>query len=731
MSKEKFNTPDLTLKNNLSNARGKQQWNVLLSLVEKYNKKDLTNITTNKFDEDIWEPSAHHSKLYLPIKFNEILQLSAAYPFKVFLKIYAVYCLEELRMSFSTVGIKVSSIKNIFAPIIMSLQEPILKAERDYEWLTLGELTAGDIYSIITQCSPDKCPHALLDSLNTIEIAQSFPDLAIFCSGFITPWQEDNMSLEKWKAHYNSSVGNILKRKPYSALSDESVSQIVKVAMPFIENISIEPGSGIMLSDKDKELPLIQLLDQIKTLSHKNKQFNYTNLPSIVYREPDFKNCIEKHKSFLSSINHDVKPYLREDSRNFYNQTPTAKFYTELFAKAQQAAIWIVLLTTGLRNVDMRALTESSLVYSQKLNIWFIKAKILKTKNTIFIPAGQACVQAMKLLNYLRYSKNCPCLIQNKVFTFSLKEIPHEQLEVRSCATLNRKIKVFAQFYNIDVETVSESDDEYTSHCVRATLAGFIGRNSTLSILILKRLFGHSNFIMPEQYIRHNRLVQQKRAEILNEMHSEIAFEIAKSIANDEIAGPKSAELKKGAQRLKSQIRLKNESLNESDVHKALTTQLYEILMDDILEEQTHTLLTPMAVICMRATNQSSDSPCTSKENRVQRDSLGISRTMFNVLQQLPNPSQCVGIDCPDALATRTHSMPLLEQFDWYTNVYRYCTGKNNNNCAEDAQHFMNTYYPIIKANNLIVEAELFKKKYGAVLFKLFKDKREDGYFDS
>ncbi|MBL1383752.1 MAG: tyrosine-type recombinase/integrase [Colwellia sp.] len=498
----------------------------------------------------------------------------------------------------------------------------------------------------------------------------------------------------------------------------------------YATTISVSPEHGIELSNEDRSLPIVAFLTLIKRLRLKYfKGRNYTNLNTFFTRDECFQKLLYKEQNFLVELNHKQEDYLRESEFDWYDKSINAEWFTELFSIAQSGALWVVLLSTGLRNVDLRNLKTDCLKYSKQYKIWFLECQIKKTRNTIYIPIGEPCIQAIKLLKLLNYSKDSNFLVQNRLFSFAHGPYNNNDNLCRVGNTINRRLSAFAKRFNIKLETISEEDEEGTCHCIRATLAGYIGTNSTLSILILKKLFGHSNMLMPDQYIRHNVLVQKQRKTMLESMHSQISHDIAVSIANKEIAGPKSTELLKGASHLEQKIKVESKNLSEVDVHKKLIQVLAEIILCDIQNEQTNTLLTPMAVICMRATNHSKDSPCSINTNRLEREKLGVSRAMFSALPRLPNPSHCIGIDCADALATKMHSLPLLEQFDWYTNVLRECTDKKHK-MTEDATHFIDTYYPIVMSNDMLNEAELFRKKYGSALFELYSDNRPEGYFD-
>ncbi len=709
---------------------GKKQWEMLSLLTEKYEKMDISSITSSKFEDKKWLIPTEDS-FSKPFIFESLYKHQSALPLIVLLKIFIVYCMKVLDYSHGTVYGKVTYLITSFCPQLLGLPNPILSAEKNAPWVSLAELGVHDLYLMITNKSIDKVSDNYTSALSTLEKAQEFEDLQIFLSGFLTPWTHEGVTSQTWTNSCNTIENKVVSnRKPYSSFSEETISGIVKSASKLYQGISVSPEHGIELSNEDRSLPIVAFLTLIKRLRLKYfKGRNYTNLNTFFTRDECFQKLLYKEQNFLVELNHKQEDYLRESEFDWYDKSINAEWFTELFSIAQSGALWVVLLSTGLRNVDLRNLKTDCLKYSKQYKIWFLECQIKKTRNTIYIPIGEPCIQAIKLLKLLNYSKDSNFLVQNRLFSFAHGPYNNNDNLCRVGNTINRRLSAFAKRFNIKLETISEEDEEGTCHCIRATLAGYIGTNSTLSILILKKLFGHSNMLMPDQYIRHNVLVQKQRKTMLESMHSQISHDIAVSIANKEIAGPKSTELLKGASHLEQKIKVESKNLSEVDVHKKLIQVLAEIILCDIQNEQTNTLLTPMAVICMRATNHSKDSPCSINTNRLEREKLGVSRAMFSALPRLPNPSHCIGIDCADALATKMHSLPLLEQFDWYTNVLRECTDKKHK-MTEDATHFIDTYYPIVMSNDMLNEAELFRKKYGSALFELYSDNRPEGYFD-
>ncbi len=101
-----------------------------------------------------------------------------------------------------------------------------------------------------------------------------------------------------------------------------------------------------------------------------------------------------KHERYISELH----PVLaanrvnRPDDKQMHG-TILKSWFSKLFEITQFAAVWIIALSTGLRNVDLRFLDASTcLHYSNKFKIWYVKADLQKTNNTIYIPIAYSDV---------------------------------------------------------------------------------------------------------------------------------------------------------------------------------------------------------------------------------------------------------------------------------------------------------------------------------------------------
>ena len=140
-----------------------------------------------------------------------------------------------------------------------------------------------------------------------------------------------------------------------------------------------------------------------------------------------------------------------------------------------------------------------------------------------------------------------------------------------------------------------------------------------------------------------------------------------------------------------------------------LKDRIKEMLLTRIQENQIYALKTPMSVVCMRNCSDSSDTPCAKLGNHEKRKKNGVSKEITDALSTLPNPAQCVGKECSDALFGEAWSRDLLGTFDYYIQ-YLKAVGHHS-----------------IDIKN---EAEIFVKNYGSILKDIYSDEREVGYFD-
>lgn len=710
----------------LPSESGRKQWEILQALIEKYNKKDISKITSSGFMEDTWAYNDTRT-----INWRKYLPSEDYLPMEIFLKIFLIHSIQIWQVDIQTVVSRSVAFLINVVPHLAGMSKPILIAKSNQPWMRLDSLTVDDISFLLQSLFIKEGGLTISHFINDVERGNSFPDLECFCKKLLTPWTFDNIYREKWVDNLKATLDiEVKEKKPYSALHDDVVSGLVNAAIPYLEGISTSLDPDDLFEKKRiGNKTLLDLMRTIKKEKLSSKGKSLFAVTSFLSKNKKIQNLFKEHEDYFTQTDFSPESYrLTKGGPSIYFGRISQDWWQTFFVNARNAAMWIVLLTTGLRNTDLRNLKAENLLYSDKYEVWFLKSTLKKTKSINYIPIGEPTVKAIKLLKWFGLDSPCDELIQTDPFI--VDESKKSSKKLYKGDSINRYLKDFATRHGITLDTVSDDDDEGTCHCVRATLGAYIGRTSIMANLILKVLFGHTNYLMPDQYVRHNPYVQKFRAEQLQNMHSQTSKDIAKAIVNKKISGPKAVELSQGIAHLEKTIKLENESLNEIDTHQKLIDILSEIILADIVNEQTQTLLTPLGVICMRASNRTDSSPCAAHTDALEREKAGVSRSMFNAIPSLPNPAKCMGNGCPDALMTEKHSMPLLKQFDWYSNVLRTCTDTEQD-MDEDARNFVATYYPIVMANDMLTEASEFVKKYGNDLRILYADKKPEGYFDA
>jgi integrase len=535
--------------------------------------------------------------------------------------------------------------------------------------------------------------HVGFNFLNRLSSVKHSPGLDVMLAGMNLPWKDEGIGYRKWIDQQKEIAGVAHESGFYAPLPFQNVSNIVQHALPIV---------------LEHHEVLISFFDEFNNLD------NCRNFPSLKSkkRSQAALRVVEKYKDTFNII----LPIQYQKYEDESNETVSNKWFTQLLKLVQSACAWIVLLTTGLRNIDMRNLVVGCCKPSKRMeNMWWLVSDIKKTKNRIIIPVGEPTYKASKLLESARYFHSDFLIVSSRNSTHSGssgREYTDEEIGlIRTTGTFNALLKVLPKRRGFSIQTIFD-DADATAHCVRATLAGYIAENSHLAILILKRLFGHSNALMPDEYIRRNPLVIKKRQELQLKLTDSMAQDMAYAVAHGQVSGRNGEALLKGAENIKSEIgreaRLENRSLTEMELFQTLEERLTRIFFDDMINDETYALLTPMAVICNRACNNTSDSPCAAHSNNQKRVSAGVKKAITDALSTLPNPAQCVGIACADALIGKKWSRPLLETFDYF-HKYRQATSENT--CIEeDATVFLNTY--------------------AAPLMAIYGDEREEGYFN-
>ncbi|EPO3029762.1 hypothetical protein ACT7T5_003550 [Vibrio cholerae] len=694
-------------------AYGYQQWSVLNSLEKEYENIDMSKISaTSTFHDDNWVP--HGGSLY-NFRWNDWFPDETDLPLMLVCKLVCYHQLSFANLAISTVKKSVAGFVTTFRDLFRS--KNILTSKRNQPFNTLLQLTSNDI--LLTAQNYLAKENALspgpFEFLNRIKhiYSEVYSNAYFLTSGLILPWNTQNISVQAWVKKLRQTHGLNTSVKSYPPLDLAVVSQLVQNATPFIDEyyqLLTYVFNEIEITQKDTTQKKHTLTK--KTRKHIRTKFG-EQLSNIIPLKLDNQGALK------------------------------ASWFRELETLIQGAAAWIILLTTGLRNVDMRHLEKGCCQNSKRHDLLhYLITDIKKTHLSRYIlPVPPQTHKAVMLLEQCK--RLAPSKKSRYLFTCTSSMSNNNLIDatdgykIDDCGTFNHILRNFASHYKIKLITLSDNNDEASCHCVRATLAGWIGTHSAAAVLLLKKLFGHSNALMPDAYLAHNPVIIKERNRHIAEGINKMSEELSDAIARGKVTGKAGDRLLVGAEVIRLQIAKDNSEdtddtsksnqkpitssgsatatsihhhqITEMDMRVQLKERIKELLLTRIKDQQIYALKTPMAVVCVRNTSNNCDAPCTIAGNHKTRQSLRLSKLITDALGTPPCPANCVGKACGDALFGDTWSRDLLLSFDYYI---RYLEGVGHQSIAirDEAKNFISTY--------------------GSILKELYADEREPGYFE-
>ena len=673
-------------------------WLCLDALAAFYEHHDMSRISSvSKFNDDTWYGLGSNKYNFI---WKTWLPEPEYYPLLLVCKVVAYYQINTLNKKDRTTQPYIQAFISSFKELLNS--KGILVANRDQPFQNLSFLEIKDIlhlaqiefanrrtirlfayygFNIIASCSLDVFPN---NNFLISGCSSSIP----WANCSIDDWVKNTkVALLKEEGETSESIKEVFNKKSYSPLKQSVMEHLINASLVFIDEHHelIKNVFDIIEEEKGKATahPSIAISTRSRILRDYGDKLN--EILPIKYTCKRTKN----HKGTLS-----------------------LQWVADFEWLIQGAIAWLVLLTTGLRNIDMRNLVLGCCQPSKRFDLLnYLITDIKKTNLTNYIiPVPPIVAKATELCAIAKRDRSGDMLFTQR-YTRRKNCPANDPRKIISGITFNKLLHDFAAHHEIKLETTSDDDSEATAHCVRATLAGYIGENSHAAIIILKRLFGHSNNLMPDVYLVNNPLIIRLRNKNINDAQEKLASTMAKNIVHGKVTGTKGKQLLEGRNYIEDELRgeLKNESLTEMDLHVRLKERLKEILLMRIQGEDIYALKTPVGVICMRSQSDSTDSPCALVGNHQKRIKLNISKDVTDALATLPNPSNCVGKNCSDALLGEDWSRELLHSFDYHIKLLK---GQGHKNI--DIKH----------------QAQRFIKDYGPLLKDLYSGEREDAYFD-
>jgi hypothetical protein len=540
--------------------------------------------------------------------------------------------------------------------------------------LTSDDITsAAQLHLAKTGGKLSDTPFRFLHNLKALPF-EAIKEAPFFSITSELPWEIDGVSITTWLNQLKASENYSTKIGHYKPLDFEVVGEIVSNAMKWVDNHK-------MLAD---------VFSMLKLYEDEYGEVKYTG-----YITSDFTNSLLD--KYGVSLNELLPVYFAKKEGV---EVISPGYFSNLMRLASGAATWIILLTTGLRNVDMRRLKVGCCIKSGRGDLLnYLITNIKKTKLVNYIlPVPSQTKNAIFILETVRRDFNCQFLLTKTNLNSTVGKDEKDKSAYHSNGTLNNSLRDFLVHHNISTFIRPDEKGEATVHNVRATLAGWIGANSHMAILIVRKLFGHTNMLMPDAYLHHNPIIIKQRRENILKSTESLCEDMATGMVNGKLGGTKGKQMLRGAKHVQDEIRIESKSLSltEMDMKVTFKERIKELLFQRMLGGEVFAMLTPMGVVCMRNCNDTSDSPCAKQANHEKRKDKAISKEITDALGTLPNPAHCVGKNCSDALFGEAWSQPLLETFQYYIN-YRKGLGDQSIDMKFEAEHFVREYGPILK----------------------------------
>lgn len=658
-------------------------WSQLYALEEKYNSMPMTNFFGQiKFSDSKWPISSVHTfhwDTYIsPLKDNLplilLLKITIYYHVQIQsksgLKFYG-----HMNKFIGVFGKKMSherilsgQVNQLFIPASVITEEKISLWVKDA--IQQGDLTSE--YSLDIFMKMASVPLHKFYGADFLKIKTSYPWEYTKC----------NKSVPKTRQYYHDLVGicqDERKVRSYKPFSEKVCAQLLDFSIPIVTTYA---------------KTLKEVFKIANDLTFRQKTKHVINAAG--------RNKILKYKSILNKI----KPIQLANGYNLQNS-----YFTALYDIVQAAALWIIMLTTALRNIDVREnlLRECYVEDDDSELLFYVLTDIQKTKiKNHPIPVSKLTIDAIDFLNEINVA---PESVNNLVVRRVLVRGKNAKTWHYTLGNqVNSLLRKLSDLIGVDLldDLDAGDNEEGVAHRCRATMAGWIGTNSPLAVLIVRRLFGHTNGIMPDHYLRHNVNVQTERKEIQRQTYISASDEFAESIVEGNISGGMRNNLNSGKEHIEQLIDLEanqnNESLTQGEIRQRLKQRIADILYKRLSQGEILGLQTPLAFICMRNPASASDSPCAINSNKQRRLNQDIDASFAKSMQMtsLPDLDNCKGSLCQHSfLYDNPLTKILLEQFKYYVT---YLKGINTSKI------------------NLDIEAENFVKLYSGPLTEVYPD---------
>lgn len=652
------------------------QWNGLRELESKFNNIKVPQ-TINLFKDSNWFEESNDDYWESANNLNWSNFYDLKHQARLFLCKYVAYKdITERGISPSTVRGKLIAFNLFFNHLN---RKEILTSDNNTSLLGLNVLTREDIEEYIdtylatgiTSKTGSLAATAITDLRN---YSYNFKDTLPFLHmGNILPWELDEKSPTAWINQRMTDLGIVNKDvEPYRPFSTTTSKELVEHSMDILDNYA--------------ELAL-ELISEGSLFGHTRSDGTPQHRFSTSQRRQHAKN--------YNDIFDSIVPMELEESTGYVKQA----FYGKLFRIIQGAMLNIIFFTTGIRNSDARNLIIGCCVPSDVEDyLYYITTGLQKTGNDIHIPVPEQTYRAIKILEKMRFGDNNYAIARYAI-TIPRKSRDNKLQSEKTTyddyvnaynmnltgSMVNSLLKGFASHFNIPfIDDDGNPDNEATAHRYRATTAGWLASASNLSVLLVRRLFGHTNYLMPLSYLHHNPNFITALDDITEEAHNEVASKLTKAVADKKIGGAKGKQLLTGFEYQKG----KSQSLSEAQ----LMVNFQEQLKERLDSGQLCGFITPLAVVCGRNPNDTTPTPCATKSYKNHIAERAIDKELLEHMSMI-RPDQCIGNKCEEAIIGEW-STSLRDSFIWYAKLLKGLHGDKftEEHYIKEAKSFIRQY---------------------------------------
>jgi hypothetical protein len=635
------------------------QWKCIDQLATQYKHKKIRG-TDNNFEDDKWIDLNNRKS----ISWSTIVDNDNSQALILLLKIGAYHQVESRKNAIFTMRGNLSGFMTLLNKVLKNKR--ILVGRRNELLVGFNEITTNDLRQaiderIISGFSVKNHMASILGFVKEIP-RQEINNLPIFTANYDYPWQ--GSTLLDWVNKRHSDLGFSLPEiKSYLSMPPGITQLIIEHSMSMIEN----HGENIL------------------AIHSKAMECDASNY-SAFFNSRD-------GASFMKSISDIFDQLIPIVIRRKGRERISAEWFRRIVNLLRGACINIILLTTGLRSFDLTSLKIGCCKPSGRVDILnYLDTDISKTNIRILLPVPEQTRKAIDLLERLRWNDSNPYVIASSY----TNKVNNSEFRV-TASTINRWLANFAKYYDIPFVITDRNDDEYTAHCYRATVAGWLDSSSNLSILLIKRLFGHTNSLMPLSYLHHNPYFIKARKESLEQASEVMSARMSKAAEQHLLSGKRGEDLIRGFEEYKSENSVSSESLSDKELFTTFQARIKERIMSGSM----YAMMTPFGVICTRNPNDSTPTPCAKLSDRdILRES-EVNKELWDYMQARPNPGQCIGKNCEHAMLG-PWSTAIRDSFAWYID---FLAGRNGQELTTD---------------ELKIEAKSFVQQYAPDMQKIF-----------